>query len=87
MILLLVLDVLNLMAFAAIAILGIARGVSYPFPNWFRNGTDICFYLALLLTAVSLAFLASSQQRKRAALSAALAFGTVMVIAFLTTRG
>lgn len=84
---LLVLDVLNFLAFAVIALLGIAHGVSEPFPSWFRNGTDICFYLGLLLTFASLPFLASSQQRTRAALSAGLAFGTVMVIAFLTTRG
>jgi hypothetical protein len=84
---LLILDVLNFLAFAVIALFGIARGVSQPFPSWFRNGTDICFYLGLLLTFVSLPFLASSQQRTRAALSAGLAFGTVMVIAFLTTRG
>lgn len=84
---LLVLDGLNLLSFAGIAILGIVRGVSDPFPSWFRDGTDICFYLGLLLTLVSLPFLASSQQRAKAGLSAGLAFGTVMAIAFLTTRG
>ena len=84
---LLVLDVLNFLSFTGIAILGIVRGVSDPFPSWFRDGTDVCFYLRLLLTLVSLPFLASSKQRVRAGLSAGLAFGTVMVIAFLTTRG
>lgn len=84
---LLYIDVLNFLAFAVIAIRGIALGVSAPFFSWFKNGTDICFYLGLLLTFVSLPFLASTQQRIRAAISAGLAFGTVMVIAFLTTRG
>ena len=80
-------DVLNILTFAAIAVCGIALGVSSPFPTWFRNGTDICFYVGLLLTLISLPFLAFAQQRIRAAISAALAFGTVMIIAFLTSRG
>lgn len=84
---LLVLAILNLLAFAVIAILGIAHGVSEPFPTWFKNGTDSCFYLGLLVTFISLPFLTSSQQRLRAVLSAGVAFGTVMIIAFLTTRG
>ena len=86
---LVVLAVLNLLGFAVIAIVGLAHGVSEPpgFPAWFKDGTDLCFYLALLLTFISLPFLASSQQRKRAALSAGVAFGTAMIIAFLTSPG
>jgi hypothetical protein len=84
---LLVLAVVNFLAFAVIGVVGIVHGVSEPFPTWFKNGSDLCFYLGLLLTFISLPFLASSQQRKRAGLSAGVAFGTVMIIAFLTARG
>jgi hypothetical protein len=79
----------NLLSFAVIAIIGIARGVTDPFPAWFRDGSDICFFLGLILTFVSLpfAFVATARQGKRAIAAATVAFGTVMVIAFLTTRG
>lgn len=83
----LIMAVLNLTAFCVIAVLGIADGVSYPFPAWFRDERDICFYLGIILVCVSLPFLASSQQRDRATLSLGLSFGTVMIIAFLTSRG
>jgi drug/metabolite transporter superfamily protein YnfA len=81
------LGILNLLAFAVIAIVGMAHGINYPFPVWFKNERDICFYLAIALTLVSFPFLASSQQRIRASLSIVIAFGTVMIIAFLTSRG
>ena len=87
MLLLLACDVLNLLTFASIACVGLPNGVIYPFPRWFRNATDVCFYLGLAFTVVSLLFFLARQQRKRALLSTALAFGTVMIIAFLTTRG
>jgi hypothetical protein len=80
-------DVINFLTFAVIAVGGIAQGVSFPFPTWFRSGTDICFYLALLLTLISLPFLAFAQHRIRAAISVALAFGTAMIIAFLVSQG
>jgi hypothetical protein len=80
-------DVLNILTFAGMAISGIALGVSSPFPTWFRNGTDICFYVGLFLTLTSLPFLAFAQHRIRAGISAALAFGTVIIIAFLTSQG
>jgi hypothetical protein len=35
-------DVLNFLTCAVIALGGIAQGVSFPFPTWFRSGTDIC---------------------------------------------
>jgi hypothetical protein len=83
----LLLDVLNLIAFAAIAIRGVVHGVNYPFPIWFRNERDLCFYLGIILAFASLPFLAFRQHKQRALLSLGLSFGTVMVIAFLTSIG
>jgi len=85
--LILLLSILNLLAFIVIAIFGFVHGVNYPFPEWFRNERDVCFYLGIILALTSLPFLASSQQRRRAVLSLGLSFGTVMIIAFLTSRG
>jgi hypothetical protein len=87
MMVVLVLNLLNIIAFSALAIWGVAHGVNYPFPIWFRNERDICFYLAIALTLVSFPFLISSQQRIRASVSIIIAFATVLVIAFLTARG
>jgi len=83
----LVLSILDLLAFIVIAVVGFVHGVNYPFPAWFSNESDACFYLGLALALLSLPFLASTQQRHRAALSLGISLGTVMIIAFLTSQG
>jgi drug/metabolite transporter superfamily protein YnfA len=83
----LIVNILNLIAFVAIAVVGLVKGVNYPFPNWFRNERDVCFYLAITLILASFPFLLSSRQRIRASISVVIAFGTLLVIAFLTARG
>lgn len=87
MLLILMLDILNLLAFTVIAAIGFANGVTDPFPPWFRDGTDVCFYLGLSLGIVSLVCLAFPQQRMRAFLSGCIAYVTVIVILILTVRG
>jgi hypothetical protein len=82
----LVLGVLNFLAFMVVAIVGIVQGVSYPHvPVWFSNGFGICFFLGLFLAVVSLPFLASSilSIKNRAGLSFVLAIGTAVLIGFL----
>lgn len=86
-IIILLLSIMNLLTFIVVAINGFAHGVNYPFPAWFRNERDICFYLGLILTFTSLPFLLSSRQTLSAALSIGISFGTVMIIAFLTSQG
>jgi len=83
----LVANVLNIVGFMALAAIGISRGVSDPFPYWFRNGSEICFFGALALLLLSVLCLVSPSHRVRSFISAALAGATAMVIAFLTTRG
>jgi uncharacterized membrane protein YgdD (TMEM256/DUF423 family) len=84
---LLALDALNFGAFVALAVVGYTRGVSDPFPPWFRNGSDLCFYAALALLLVSLPFWVSVRTRFHAFISGCVSAATAMLIAFLTTRG
>ena len=85
--LLLCLDGINFAAFVVTAIVGLASGVTDPFPHWFKIGVGVCFFSGLGLTLLALPLLAFSKERQRALLAAGFAFGTVMFIAFLTSRG
>ncbi|MGA8530855.1 MAG: hypothetical protein WB622_14160 [Acidobacteriaceae bacterium] len=81
-------SVLTFIGFVVLASVGFARGVNYPFPPWFRNADDLFFYLAICfaLLAVVLFFIARNH-RKLVFISGSISAGTVMLIAFLTTRG
>jgi hypothetical protein len=86
---LLTLDALNVLIFAIVAVLGLIRGVSDPFPPWFANSTNACFYSEIVLCLAGLPLLASRELRirVRAFIASSIAGATVMLIAFLTTRG
>ena len=71
---LVILSFLNLLAFVSCALVGVAHGVNAPFPLWFKNSTDACFFVGLTLFLLSLPFIASVKQRTRASLSASIRF-------------
>ena len=74
----------NLIAFVIVATIGWHAGVNNPFPEWFRLGSDFCFYLAVAFFALSLPPLVMRRARESALVSATVAGATVMAIVFLT---
>lgn len=79
--------VANLLAFLLICALGNFLHVSDNFPPWFKNSVGVCFLMAGGAMVAGALLMLSSRARRSAALSTGLAFGTMLLIVYLTTIG
>jgi hypothetical protein len=86
--LLLLAAISNLVVFVIIAAIGLAKGITYPtVPQWFAFGSEFCFYAGLIFAFLSGIGAYFAQKRERTLVSLEVNVFTVMLIAFLTTKG
>ncbi len=81
------LSVLACVSLLVLLTVAFIHNVNYPFPQWFKNARDACFYPALLMAFINILFMVFSGQKRKSGIALAINALTIFIAVWFTSKG